>query len=369
MKEILENNIQTVWAVSDVLAVIICLVMVHYGSRAVTKRFPQSAALIASLTHITRVFLVLMGGLLLSYLFFEREVHEELDEHKLRVIWFGFVALATVITSAITQGYFRKKGVRVEQGDTTLYKYVSHLSVLAIYAVGIILILAAIPGLEKFATAAGASAGALALIAGVASQEGIANLVGGLFIAVFKPFRLGDVIRVGNDIVGHVEDINLRHTVIKNFQNKRVVIPNAAINKEHVTNYNLVDERNCEWVDIGIAYNASIADAVKIIREESEKHESSIDARTEKQRADGFPVVDVQVIELAESSVTLRAWVWSRTYIEGFRMRNQLFRIIKERFDAEGIEIPFPHRTLVFKDDPSGKSNRKKLTSNERPES
>jgi len=61
------------------------------------------------------------------------------------------------------------------------------------------------------------------------------------------------------------------------------------------------------------------------------------------------PKVDVQVVALGDSSITLKAWVWSASYLTGFKMRNQIYKSIIEDFDKSSIEIPFPHTSVVFK--------------------
>jgi small conductance mechanosensitive channel len=64
---------------------------------------------------------------------------------------------------------------------------------------------------------------------------------------------------------------------------------------------------------------------------------------------EGVDEIIARVISFGESSVNLRAWVWAGNQADGFAMHCDLLESIKERFDAEGIEIPFPYRTLVFK--------------------
>jgi small-conductance mechanosensitive channel len=170
-----------------------------------------------------------------------------------------------------------------------------------------------------------------------------------LVIAFFKPFRIGDVIKIGADIMGRVEDVNLRHTVINNFQNKRIVIPNAVVNKENIVNYYLGEFKICEWIEVGISYDSDMDKAIKILQETCETHPLCMDNRTPQAKEKGDPKVDVQVIGLGDSSVKLKAWVWAASYQTGFNMRNKLYKTIKERFDQEGIEIPFPHTTVVLK--------------------
>jgi small-conductance mechanosensitive channel len=200
-------------------------------------------------------------------------------------------------------------------------------------------------------------AGVIALIAGVASQEALANLVGGVFIISFKPFRIGDTIRISDAMVGTVVDITLRHTVIRNYDNKMIIIPNAIINKEKLINYDLGEMKICERIEIGISYDSNIKLAKKIMQEECEKHPYILDNRSATDILDGKPIVRTSLISLNDSSVTIRAWAWARNYTESFDMRCDLLESIKKRFDNEEIEIPFPYRTVVMKKEKASVSN------------
>jgi len=334
---------------------------VHFGMRYWIGRVEargRNADVLGTARNILKSFLMLIGIGLISYVFVDEEDYAALTENIGRVSWISLVALMTIILAAVVAGFFDRRIVGVsrrDQQDATTYKYMKSLSAIGIYGTGLILAAMAIPALRDLATTALTGAGVLALIIGVAAQEAFANVIGGLFIAFFKPFRLGDVIKVAGE-VGRVEDLTLRHTVINNFQNKRIIIPNAIINKENIENYNLTEYKTCEFIEIGISYDSDIDLAMDIMRDEANQHDYLLDNRSDKDKKADKPVVDVQVIGLGDSSVNLRAWVWAATYVTGFRMRNDLYKSIKQRFDREGVEIPFPHRTVVVKHaDPAGR--------------
>lgn len=151
-------------------------------------------------------------------------------------------------------------------------------------------------------------------------------------------------------MIGTVTDITLRHTVIRNYENKMIVIPNAIINKEKLINYDLGERMCCQWIEIGISYDSDVNLAKHIMREECEDHPNLIDNRNEIDKYNNVKKVVVRVISLDDSSVTLRAWAWASNFTDAFVMKCDLYESIKSRFDKEGISIPFPHRTLVFKE-------------------
>ena len=307
---------------------------------------------LSSLKNISIVFTYVIGFMLACYGLLEKELHNAIGQNMLLVFWIAFVSFATVISVALSQRYFDSKIEKTftrDVSDPTTYKFLNYFCTVFLYFLGVCLIALAIPSLRTMAQSALAGAGVLAIIGGVASQEAMSNLVGGLFIVFFKPFRIGDVVKVGNDIIGTVEDLTLRHTIITDFHNKRIIIPNSIINKEKLTNYNLGDRKTCEWIAVGISYDSDIDLAMKIMEEEAMNHPLCVDGRTRLQKEQNVPQVLVKVIGLGDSSVNLRAWVWARTYPEVVTLRHDLYKSIKERFDKEGIEIPFPHRTIVYK--------------------
>ncbi len=235
--------------------------------------------------------------------------------------------------------------------DHTKYNFIKNAVSFVVFLGAFIVIFYMVPGLRDYGVTLFAGAGVLAAIVGFASQSAFSNIIGGIFLVIFKPFRVDDLISVGTN-TGRVEDITLRHTVIRNFENKRIVIPNAIISNETIINSTIVEEKICQFYEIGISYDSDADLALEIIREEAEKHPNCIDNRKEEDIEKNEPIVAVRVIGFGDSSVNLRAWIWSNSPTEAFLLKCDLNRSVKKRFDQEGIEIPFPYRTLVFKQNP-----------------
>ena len=84
---------------------------------------------------------------------------------------------------------------------------------------------------------------------------------------------------------------------------------------------------------------------------ENHNKEGEIMKRSKKEKKEGIPQVVVRLISFGDSSVNLRAYVWTDDPIKVFQMQGDINKSVKKRFDAEGIEIPFPYRTLVYKND------------------
>ena len=302
---------------------------------------------------ILRIMLFLSTGTALVVLFLG-EKHRDLVSENSEMLWYiGLVIVICILVASRIESYFLKKikeETESEDGDATGYRFLRYLAVFGVYFVAAMMIILAFPSLRGIAQAALGGAGVLAIVAGLAMQETFANIIGGIFIVTFKPFKINDVIKVSDDLIGTVTDITLRHTVIKNFENKMIIIPNNSMNKDKVINFDLADKRICQWIEVGISYDSDVDLALKILQEKCEAHPLVIDTRDEEALANGIPKVVVRVVKLDNSSINLKAWAWVANFGDGFQAKCDLFYQIKKAFDANGIEIPFPHRTLVFKE-------------------
>jgi small-conductance mechanosensitive channel len=235
--------------------------------------------------------------------------------------------------------------------DQTRFQFFKNALTMMIWLTALGIMIYTIPDLKAVAITLFASAGILVAIVGFAAQQAFSNIISGIFIVIFKPFGVGDLIKVGDQDYGMVEDITLRHTVIISYENKRIVIPNYVVGAGVIINNSMIDSLVCRWIEIGISYDSDIDLAKQIIREEAEKHPLCVDNRNEAQILAGEPKVAVRVIALDEYSVNLRAYAWTNIPRQAFALHFDVNESVKKRFDAEGIEIPFPYRTLVYKKD------------------
>jgi small conductance mechanosensitive channel len=247
---------------------------------------------------------------------------------------------------------FIKRSSIIINNDPTNYQFLKHFISAIIYIVGLGVAVYSIPPLRNIATPLLGGAGILAVAIGFASQNALSNLISGVFIIMFKPFRVNDRLRIRDTLAGIVEDITLRHTVIRDFENRRIIVPNSVMNQEIIINADFNDDHICRWVDIGIGYSSDIDRAKNIMREEAEKHPLHIDTRKPEDVDQGKPDVVVRVILLGEYAVQLRAYVWAENQANAFIMGCDLLESIKKRFDDEGIEIPFPYRNIIHHSDP-----------------
>jgi small conductance mechanosensitive channel len=199
-----------------------------------------------------------------------------------------------------------------------------------VYAIILIAtILMALSQLGVQTTAFIAILGAAGLAIGLALQGSLANFASGILIILFRPFKAGDFID-GGGVSGTVEKIEIFQTQMKTPDNKRVIVPNAQITSNPITNYSAEATRRVDLV-IGISYDSDLLMAKKTLEE--------ILQNDERVLAD--PPFSIKVAALADSSVNLnvRPWVNSADYWGVYWDTLEKVKLI---FDEKGIGIPFP---------------------------
>lgn len=184
-----------------------------------------------------------------------------------------------------------------------------------------------------------ATIGAAATLAiGFAMQDVIKNFVAGVFIYTDKPFKIGDWIEWdGGSYSGVVEDISLRVTRVRTFDNELLTVPNSQLTNGVIKNPVEADKLRLKFL-FGIGYDDDVDRATEIIVEEAEAHPDIMDD----------PAPSVRLTELGDSSVGLqsRIWIANPSRSDYVKTRGEYVTAVKERFDEEGIDIPYPNRTL-----------------------
>jgi small conductance mechanosensitive channel len=214
--------------------------------------------------------------------------------------------------------------------DEILISFVGNLTYIALLA---FVIIAALNQLGIQTTSFIAIIGAAGLAIGLALQGSLANFAAGVLMIIFRPFQVGDYIE-GAGVAGSVEKVQIFTTQLKTPDNKTIIIPNAKIMGDNITNYSAKDTRRVDMV-IGVGYG----DDLKKVREILE----DILAKDDRILEDPAPTIGV--LELGDNSVNfaVRPWVkrddyWG-TYFD-------VTETVKRRFDEKGISIPYPQRDV-----------------------
>jgi small conductance mechanosensitive channel len=192
--------------------------------------------------------------------------------------------------------------------------------------------------LDKTVTSLLAGVGVIGLALGFAFQDTAANFVSGVFLAVRSPFRIDDIVETGG-VMGKVQKISLRSSLVRTFQGIDVIIPNKDVFQNPIHNYSRSGKRRVD-LQCGISYGDDL-EKVKQVTLSALEGLSSIDQDEEITFFyDGF----------GDSSInfTVRAWVNNIAQADFLQTRHDMIVAVKKAFDENDIMIPFPIRTLDF---------------------
>jgi small-conductance mechanosensitive channel len=197
----------------------------------------------------------------------------------------------------------------------------------------VILFLIVISELDIDLTAIFGAAGVIGIVIGVASQTSIGNIVSGFFLVSEKPFELGDLIRIG-DKTGTVYSIDLLSIKLKTLDNLLLRIPNQTVISTEVINVTKFPIRRLD-IDLSVAYKEDLARVLEVIKGVVKRNPFCLD--------EPEPLVVFKDFGASGINILLGVWFEKANLL---KVKNSLFIEIKSTFDAEGIEIPFPHMSI-----------------------
>ena len=250
-----------------------------------------------------------------------------------RILAFVGIILGFQVIAAFIRGLINKATSSSKfDSSQLLQNFLGSIVHKTIMLLGIIIALSQL-GIEIGPLLAGM--GVMGFVVGFALQDSLSNFASGLMILIYRPFDVDDFVDVAG-ISGKVDQMNLVSTTILTFDRKRMIIPNTKIWGDIITNISAENIRRVDLV-FGIGYEDSIAQAEQVLQ-------SIIDA-DERILKDPEPTIKVNA--LGESSVDfiVRPWVNSQDY---WGVYWDITRLVKERFDEEGISIPYPQRDVHF---------------------
>lgn len=182
-------------------------------------------------------------------------------------------------------------------------------------------------------TAVLGAAGIISVAIGFAAQTSLSNLISGLFLYTERPFQIGDIVKVG-DTMGVVLAIDLLSVKLRKFDNLFVRIPNETMIKVEVINLTRFPIRRLK-VKVRAAYNEDVGKVMRVLKEVAQANAYVLESPSPFICLDSFGDFSLDFI--------VRLWFEGRNYLS---LKKSILREIKERFDAEGIEIPIPQRGL-----------------------
>ena len=268
-------------------------------------------------------------------------VQEFLNELIVWAIGFGkklLIAFAVLVIGRIVIKWTIKllKSRRfAERNDKTTVTVLLHFVSAALYALLSVVIIAILGVPAASVIAVIASAG---VAIGLALQGALGNIAGGIMILLFRPFRVGDFVEVAGRS-GSVTDVGVFYTKLTMPDNKVAIIPNGTVMGDTVTNLSAQAMRRVDFA-FGVAYGTDVERVKQILLEEAERHALAL--------TDPAPFCRLSAWNECSMNFILRVWVRSDDY---WKVNFDLMEAVTERFEKEGIGIPFPQLDVHVKSD------------------
>lgn len=212
---------------------------------------------------------------------------------------------------------------------TTLY-FIAQLGRVVVFVLAIVLYANLIPALRAIGVALLASVSIASLVIGLAAQNTLGNLIAGISLALYRPFEVGDLVQVnspGGPEIGHIESLTLGYTVLRTYDNRRVIIPNSVMGVQVTINLTARDPRKMAVIPFKIGSGVDVDQARSIMVELAQAHPLA-------QEVAGCPVVS-----LAGGGAVLSLRVWCRDFNAAQQVQFDLYESVKKAFDTRGIPL------------------------------
>lgn len=188
------------------------------------------------------------------------------------------------------------------------------------------------------------------LAVALALQDTLSNLFAGLQLVASKKIKVGDYLILSADEEGVLEDISWRNSTIRTLSNHIIIIPNGTLASSIVKNFALPDTENSILIPVGVAYDSDLEHVERVTIEVAKKIQETIEGATRKHEP------FTRYNSFADSSINFNVILRGDSFTSQFLMRHEFIKALHKRYEQEGIEIPFPIRTLYHKNSIETKS-------------
>jgi small conductance mechanosensitive channel len=255
-------------------------------------------------------------------------------------ILFTFVAwlLGSALRLAVQRVLAHDKHAQL---DLMAVKFLAKLARYCVYFFAFVAYAHFVPALSGLGSASLTSLSLITVIVGLAAQNTLGNVVAGISLLLYRPFRLGDRLQVSAPTgleTGTVENLTLGYTLLKTDDNRRIVVPNSLMASQTAINLTTNDPRVVCSVPIAISYDADLDKARAILLDLGGKHPKAT-------QVCGCPLT-----QLAASGVVLTLEVWCADAVTAITLKCDLLESAKKRFALEGVTLSLPQTAMVLRD-------------------
>ena len=256
-----------------------------------------------------------------------------------QLLIFFLIIFATIIAAQVLHYFVSFRKIHNKKSifrDPTKLKFFSHVTTAVIYIVGGMAAISQVHLLKPVSNSLLAGAGLVTVALSFAAQNALSNIICGFFIVLFRPFGINDRLRFKETVTGVVEDITLRHTIIRDGENKRVIIPNTLINNEVVVNYDFHEENINKTVELILHHSSNIAAAKSLIRDILSVHPLIILNSNNEDSLSLEKNIPINVSNITEKGVFIQISIVSKNIENANRVSYDLLETLINRMPLVG---------------------------------
>lgn len=297
-----------------------------------------------------------LGLMGLFYVLFSSPISHPLFKSTLQAINFTTGLIVTYIVVHIVNMVFQKYQTMVQGKKPSLQTILTFSRRILLAVVALIGVAAVTFGVFPNLGAAVASlfiaAGFTSIVIGLAAQSTLSNIIAGIVVSSAQPFRIGDALSYAGEWAW-VEDVKLNFTVLRTWDNRRLIVPNQMFLNSTMINYDLIDSSKLCVVYVSITYDSDLDKAIEILKETARDHPDFLPSGN-------LPVVHVMDLGDANKSfsdanaspgILLRVLGRAKDQPTNFQMSKDILYQAKKKFDAAGIKLAFPKRDVVLRNE------------------
>jgi small conductance mechanosensitive channel len=339
------------FATPAAFTILLELVTLAVTIRAVSvavRHLKESVAEIRETEKLLMYGIYALSLIILFYIFLNSPVSPTVQADVWAMVNFLMGLVVTYLAAYISNVVMKRYTQAIQEEGTKLKTTITFARRLTLAAIALVGVSAAT--FSSFPAAGGLiaslfiAAGFSSIVIGLAAQSSLSNLVAGMVVSVSQPFEIGDAVVFRNEFC-FVEDIRLMLTVLRTWDNRRLMIPNQLFLTEVVTNYTTKDPTMLAPVLVQISYESDVDKAMRIMTKVAREHPECMPIGN---------LPNVVVMDYTEAGISLRLLSRAKDQPTAFQMERDLLYSIRKEFLANGIAIAYPRREVVVKNGSPG---------------
>ena len=347
---------------------LIILAVSMYTAVSIIKRVVPPLIKAPEVDQILVYSVYTLGLIVLAYIVLTSPLSPHVATDVWAIINFLTGVFITYISVYVINAVFKHYSAAIENkegGFKTTIRFLRRLALFTVALIGVaVATFASFPSLGAAIASIFLAAGFASIVIGLAAQTSLSNIIAGIVISTSQPFKIGDALSYANEWAW-VEDIRLTFTILKTWDNRRLVVPNQMFLSSTMINYDAVDSSKLCIVYVTITFESDIDKAIEILKGIARKHPDFLPTGK-------LPVVHVMDLgnangissdANASAGISLRLLSRTKDQSTNFQMSKDILYSVKKAFDENGIEIAYPRRQIVIDPSPRKTANVKSTES------